>query len=161
MNGWTLDEKGEKMSKSLGNVVSAEDAYRDLGADTLRLYICQDTTPWETQKFSLRNAKDAGRGLNTLWNTYVYFKTYGKHTTKSAHLEKEDKWILSRINNTIKSVSEHLEKFEFHTASRSLTEFIVNDFSRTYIKLIRGRSDDGVSLTMSYVRSFQTIFIMT
>lgn len=154
MNGWTLDEKGEKMSKSLGNVVSAEDAYTNLGADALRLYICQDTTPWETQKFSLRNAKDASRSLNTLWNSYIYFKTYAKPThlnKKTASMEKEDKWILSRMNNTIKIVSECLEKFEFHTASRSLADFIVNDFSRTYIKLIRGRSDDDVSFVMSYI----------
>ncbi len=169
MNGWTLDEKGEKMSKSLGNVISAEDAHKELGADALRLYICFDNPPWETQKFSLRNGKDVGRSLNTLWNTYIYYKTYGKptlandakrpstlasnslKTSGSRKFQKEDKWILSRINTTVSKVSSCLEKFEFHTAAREIVNFIVNDFSRMYIKLTRGRNDSAVGFVMKHV----------
>ncbi|MBI4162620.1 MAG: isoleucine--tRNA ligase [Candidatus Aenigmarchaeota archaeon] len=150
MNGWTLDEKGEKMSKSLGNVVSEADAHKELGSDALRLYVCQDTAPWETQKFSFRTGKDAGRSLNILWNTYIYCKTYATKKSKGK-LEKEDKWILSRINTTASKVTSHLENFELHMASRELVNFIVNDFSRMYIKLIRNRNDGAANFTMKYV----------
>jgi isoleucyl-tRNA synthetase len=151
LNGWTLDEKGEKMSKSLGNVIMAGDAYEKLGCDLLRMYICHDVSPWETQKFSFRTAEDLGRHLNILWNTYNYYKTYAKHSKKRTGLKIEDKWLLSRFNSLIISVTGNLEKFNFHIASRDITNFIVNDFSRTYIKIIRDRNDPGVDYTLTEI----------
>lgn len=151
MNGWTLDDKGEKMSKSLGNVIDAGKAYQELGADLLRLYICHDIAPWETQKFSYRNAKDLGRQLNILWNSYNYFKTYAKHSKKKSDLSAEDKWLLSKMNTLIDSCTKNLENFEFHLAARGIVDFIVNDLSRTYIKLVRDRKDNGVDFTLTHV----------
>ncbi len=150
LNGWTLDEKGEKMSKSLGNVVMAEDGYAKLGTDLLRLYICHDIAPWETQKFSYRNAEDLGRQLNILWNTYVYFKTYGKPSKKEPQLKKEDEWLLSRISSLTLRTTENLEKFNFHLVARDLMNFIINDLSRTYIKIVRDRQDDGVNYALTH-----------
>ncbi len=161
MNGWTLDEKGDKMSKSLGNVVTAEDGYKTLGADLLRLYYCYDNPPWETQKFSMNNAKDLGRSLNVLWNSYLFAKTYADTKTKSLpkSLNKEDKWIISKTNSLIKSVTKNLETFAFHLAGRGLVEFILNDFSRWYIKIVRdrvspwydGKDKEGAQYTLFYV----------
>jgi len=149
LNGWTLDEKGEKMSKSLGNVITAEDAYKELGSDLLRLYCCADVAPWDTQNFSLARAKELGRALNVFWNTHVFMQSYGKkpqpasagvkHELKGANMKTEDRWIASKINTLIGSVTKNMEAFEFHTASRSLVDFILNDFSRMYIKIIRDR----------------------
>jgi isoleucyl-tRNA synthetase len=141
LNGWTLDEKGEKMSKSLGNVTDAEDARKDLGSDLLRLYYCYDTNPWDTQKFSMANAKDLRRVMNVLWNTYVFAETYcrRKEYDLPKELELEDRWILSRVNTVTEKVTEDIEGFRFHSASRSLADFLLNDFSRFYIKLIRNR----------------------
>ncbi|MBI5347329.1 MAG: isoleucine--tRNA ligase [Candidatus Aenigmarchaeota archaeon] len=149
LNGWTLDEKGEKMSKSLGNVVSAEDAYNKLGADLLRLYYCYDIAPWETQKFSMKNAKELGKSVNIFWNVYNYFKTYTKLETKAYELQIEDMWILSKLNSLIKSTTDDLENFRFHVAGRCIVEFIVNDLSRTYIKLVRERNDRAVNFTLT------------
>lgn len=139
MNGWTLDEKGNKMSKSVGNVVSAFDAYEKLGADLLRLYICYDNPPWETQKFGYRKAQDIGKSLNVLWNTHEFIKTYSKKAEIPKELNVEDKWILSRVNTTIDDVTKFYENFEFHKAARSIVDFMLNDFSRWYIKIIRDR----------------------
>lgn len=140
LNGWTLDEKGEKMSKSLGNVILAEDAYKELGADLLRLYNCCNIAPWETQKFSLREAKELHRMLNVLWNTYRFTETYGKKKLrKPATLALEDKWIVSRINSLVKEVTDDLDNFRFHYAGRRILDFVLNDFSRWYVKLIRDR----------------------
>ncbi|MFH1420506.1 MAG: isoleucine--tRNA ligase [Candidatus Aenigmatarchaeota archaeon] len=149
LNGWTLDDKGEKMSKSLGNVVSAETAYNDLGTDALRLYICHEQPPWETQKFSVQRAKELGRSLNILWNTYAYFKTYSKICKKSNELRIEDHWLLSRLNSLVKKSTDDIESFRFQEASRSLIDFVTNEFSRIYIKLVRSRKDSGVDYTMS------------
>ncbi len=156
LNGWTLDEKGEKMSKSLGNVVPADDAYNELGADLLRLYCCYDIAPWETQKFSMKNAKDLGRSLNILWNVYNYFKTYSKLENKPGKLSIEDRWLLSRLHSVIRNTTEDLENFRFHTAGRNIVEFIVNDLSRTYIKLIRDRTDQNVNYVLTEAISVLT-----
>ncbi len=143
LNGWTLDEKGDKMSKSLGNVVDAQEARNTLGSDLLRLYYCYDTAPWDTQKFSMANAKDLHRVMNVLWNSYVFTETYcgggvpGKELPVKMSLE--DKWIVSRINSVIENISKDMEEFKLNTATRALVDFLLNDFSRWYIKLIRNR----------------------
>ncbi len=150
LNGWTLDEKGEKMSKSLGNVVSADDAYKELGADLLRLYYCYDIAPWETQKFSMKNAKELGRSMNIFWNVYNYFKTYSKLSKKPVGLQTEDRWLLSRLNSLVKSTTENLETFQLHSAGRGIVDFVINDLSRTYVKLIRERDDPAVDYTLTH-----------
>lgn len=151
LNGWTLDEKGEKMSKSLGNVIPADKAQNDLGTDVLRMYYCMEISPWETQKFSVKNAKEIGRQFNILWNTYQYFKTYCKKSDSKNGLRIEDEWILSKINSLIKSTTDNLENFNLHLVGRNIIDFIVNDFSRTYIKIIRDRYDNGVDYTLTQV----------
>jgi isoleucyl-tRNA synthetase len=142
MNGWVLDEKGEKMSKSLGNVIWAKDALEKLGADVLRLYYCWESPPWEQQNFSFKAAEEVRAALNILWNTLLFFETYSKEnfTFTLENLKAEDKWILSRLNSTIKEVTSHLENFEFEKAGRKILNFVVEDLSRTYVKLIRDRA---------------------
>jgi isoleucyl-tRNA synthetase len=142
MNGWVLDEKGEKMSKSLGNVVWAKDALEKLGADALRLYYCWESSPWEQQNFSFKVAEEVRAALNILWNTLLFFETYSKENFSFIleNLKIEDKWILSRLNSTIKEVTNHLENFEFEKAGRKILNFVVEDLSRTYVKIIRDRA---------------------
>ncbi len=143
MMGWVLDENGKKMSKSLGNVIPAKQGVEECGADALRLYYCSDIAPWDVQKFSLQTAKGLNRFLNVFWNTLQFFETYapGFEAGEPASKEIEDKWVLSRLNTVNREVSEHLEKFEFHLAGRTLQNFILNDFSRWYVKLVRDRFD--------------------
>ncbi len=140
MNGWVLDEKGEKMSKSLGNVIWASEAIERLGADILRFYFCWEVAPWEEQNFSFKTAEEVRKIFNILWNSYSFFLLYSSEfELKEYNLKVEDKWILSRINSLIKEVEENLENFEFHLVGRKIGNFIVNDLSRFYIKLIRDR----------------------
>jgi isoleucyl-tRNA synthetase len=139
LNGWTLDDKGEKMSKSLGNVIWAADAWQKLGADILRLYYCWDVPPWETQKFSFRKIEDLRRALNVVWNTYEFIQLYAKTKAEMKNLTKEDIWLLSKINSLISSVTSDIEQFKFHSASRAIIDFCLNDLSRFYVKLVRDR----------------------
>ncbi|MBI4406785.1 isoleucine--tRNA ligase, partial [Candidatus Micrarchaeota archaeon] len=148
MMGWVLDEKGQKMSKSLGNVVSAPDGIAKLGADAVRLYFCSEVAPWEVQNFSFEQAKKPKQALLILWNVYQFFETYrnGKEIapiTSAENLAVEDKWILSRLDSTTEKVGNYLQGFEFHLAGRELIRFIIEDLSRTYVKLVRDRLSRG------------------
>lgn len=144
MTGWTLDEKGEKMSKSLGNVIYAEDSLKMMESDLIRFYHCWSVAPWDTQMFSIKTAKELRRVLDILWNVSVFTETYSDKKlvdkkVSSKNLELEDKWIISRINSLIDSVTEDLENFRFHYMARNMEDFILNDFSRWYVKIVRDR----------------------
>lgn len=132
MTGWVLDKSGNKMSKSLGNVISAEQAIDELGADVLRYYFCSDMPPYETQKFNFDIAKkEVGKVMNVLWNL---------QNLVSGELKEErieDRWIISRLENVTKNFDENIEKFEFSNALKELSEFILNDLSRGYIQMTR------------------------
>ncbi|OIO25704.1 isoleucine--tRNA ligase [Candidatus Micrarchaeota archaeon CG1_02_55_41] len=145
MMGWVLDEHGKKMSKSLNNVIPAKQGIEECGADALRLYYCSDIAPWDVQKFSLENAKDLNRFLNVFWNTLQFLETYapGFQPGEANAKAVEDEWILSRLNTVNKAACAHVEKFEFHLAGRALTDFVLNDFSRWYVKLVRDRFEDA------------------
>ncbi len=140
MMGWVVDEKGEKMSKSLGNVVWAEDALNKYGADLLRFYYCFAKPPWEIQPFSFKALEDTKKYFNTLWNCFQFFLTYcNKLDFSLENLKLEDRWILSKLNSLIKEFTEYMESFKFNLAMKAWAEFLLEDLSRTYIKLIRDR----------------------
>ncbi len=146
MMGWVVDEKGEKMSKSVGNVVWAQDALKQLGGDVIRLYYCWDIAPWDVQKFSLQSAKEIFKALNIVWNSFLFYNSYkpdGFKPSKPSAKEAEDAWLLSRLGTVTSEVFAHYEKFEFHHVGRKLVDFAVNDFSRWYIKLVRDRASNG------------------
>lgn len=142
MMGWVLDEKGEKMSKSLGNVIWADKVLSDVGGDAIRLYYCLEVAPWEIQKFSMKSCDEIKKSLNILWNLYQFFGTYLSAQKTGKITNAEDKWLVSRINSVINHVTTYMDGFEFHLATRELMKFMINDFSRWYVKLIRDRLDD-------------------
>ncbi len=163
LNGWVLDEKGKKMSKSLGNVVWAGDALEKLSSDVLRMYYCWELPAWETQKFSLRTAEEIRRSMNILWNSYSFFTTYCTKDFKPGigkNLNVEDRWLLSRINSIIPEIKDYFENFEFHRTGRTLMDFVVNDLSRFYIKLIRDRvwvSESGKSKQVALATLYEVL----
>ncbi len=140
MTGWVLDKKGDKMSKSLGNVINAEDALDDMGADIVRYYFCWDIAPYEIQKFNVDIAKkEIGRVLNVLWNL--------KNLTSNKKLnlkDPEDMWIISRLNSVMKNYSKDIETFELQNALRGISEFILDDLSRKYIQMTREKDNSAV-----------------
>ena len=142
MPGWTVDERGEKMSKSLGNVVLASDALNDLGADVLRFYMMWDA-PYEIQRFNKEIAKkEVTRMFGILWNIHIYVISQVKRVKTVPITEIEDQWILSTLNTSIDAFTKGIEAFEFQ-AGKALADFIVRDVSRGYIQLIRDRVDEG------------------
>ncbi|MBW6461849.1 MAG: isoleucine--tRNA ligase [DPANN group archaeon] len=164
LNGWTLDEKGVKMSKSIGNVVSAETCEKELGADVLRLYNCYNIAPWDTQKFSLDGAKELFKFMNILANTVNFIDMYKVDTAmvtkKPKSLEIEDRWMLSRLNSMISEVTDDLENFRFHFVGRKIVDLMINDFSRWYMKIAKDKSD-GRTLKESTAYTILTVLKAT
>ncbi|MGZ7046721.1 MAG: isoleucine--tRNA ligase [Methanobacterium sp.] len=148
MHGFTLDEEGRKMSKSLGNVVEPDEVIEQYGADILRFYLLWGNKPWEDLKFNWDELKNVAKMFNILWNVYVFTTTYMAldnfnptlYTEKDLKIRDEDKWITSRVNSLAKDVTEALNSLYLHKATRAINNFILEDLSRWYIRLIRGRT---------------------
>ncbi len=156
MPGWVLDDKGEKMSKSLGNVVFAKDALEEFGADAIRFYYCWDVGPQNTQKFSISTIKNDVRRFFTIWRNIVtlvknqsrkFSRKNFEDKTVVDDLKVEDRWLISRYNRLVKEFREHIESFDLNLAGRALSGFLMDDLSRTYIQFVRERLDkeDDVS----------------
>lgn len=150
MHGFTLDDQGRKMSKSLGNVVAPEEVVEKFGADSLRLYVLSQSAPWDDLSFSWEECGNVNRTLNIFWNVYKFPLPYmaldrfdpTKVTFESVkdHLRVEDRWILSRMQSLIKEVDETMATYELHRATRSIVSFILEDLSRWYVQLARERT---------------------
>ncbi|MAG47765.1 isoleucine--tRNA ligase [archaeon] len=157
--GHLVDEKGEKMSKSKGNITDPDDMFDKLGVDAVRLQMCV-TEPGDTKRISENLVREQVlQFLNILYNTYIYTKSYKeqfkfKKPSKPKKLETEDKYIISRVNTLTKNVTQELEVHNYHHCSNSFINFVNEDFSRFYIKLIRDRTqkkDVSLYYTLNYV----------
>lgn len=108
MHGFTLDEQGRKMSKSIGNVVQPEEVVDKYGADTLRFYVLASNAPWEDLHFSWDGVENINRMLNILWNAYRFPLPYmildgfdiSKADIEKYALRPEDRWLISRVNSS-------------------------------------------------------------
>ena len=144
--GLVLDGKGEKMSKSKGNVVDPWEVINAHGADALRWYLYSATPAGNSRRFSTELVGDAVRKfLLTLWNTYSFFVTYanidGFNPVEQRIAEPTaelDRWVLSRLNILIDEVTASLDGFDATTASRRTQPF-VDDLSNWYVRRSRRR----------------------
>ncbi|MFW9830308.1 MAG: isoleucine--tRNA ligase [Candidatus Thorarchaeota archaeon] len=148
MHGFTADEHGRPMSKSKGTGVLPEEVVEKYGAETLRLYSIKSTGPGEDMHFLWKDVEDTRRSLSILWNVYVFATTFMKaagfepasYQLKTANLQNEDRWILSQLHLLIKHTTERLENYELPYVPRLMEDFVIQDLSRWYIKLIRPRT---------------------
>ncbi len=144
MHGFVLDVHGIKMSKSLGNVVAPEDVIERYTRDTLRAYLISRPVG-EDIRFDWQEVREYYNFLNTYWNLAQLLKRYvdqfrfdpEKHRT--SYLAPEDQWILSRLQTVTSDVRKYMEMRRHDRAMSLLIDFILNDFSRTYVKLVRER----------------------
>ena len=145
------DEKGEEMHKSKGNTIWFDEAAEKIGADVMRLiYTSQD--PSQELRFGFNVAKEPRNEINIFYNISKLIEK-GESSNK---VKLEDKWIISRLNSVIKTVTNELENLHPHLAIRALKDFWLNDLSRTYIKFIRDRlsEKDGAA-----IRTLQEVYI--
>jgi len=149
MHGFMLDEEGREMHKSLGNFVVPQEAINRYGRDALRLYVLQNT-PWEDLRFSWKVLGQIAGDLQTTWNVYVFASTYmsldnfdpTQHPLEKMklHMREEDLWLMSRTEHAIESVTSAMESYKIHEAVRALRNFLVEDLSHNYIRLVRRRT---------------------
>ena len=137
--GHVVDENGEKMSKSKGNVLNPRQVIDEIGVDAVRLQFCI-TDSGNPKRFSVNMVKESVLPfLNVLYNCKRY---YEQMSGNKLNRRLEDRWILSRLNSTIKKITEDLNNYKIDESILSLMNFVANDFSRTYIKMTRDREDN-------------------
>ncbi len=153
--GFVLDERGKKMSKSEGNVIWAREIFESIGADVYRFYVLWKNDVWDSINFSLTETKIIKRMLNVFWNMHLLLKELmDKFRIRGIpeNLEKEDKWILSKTQRTIELVTRNMEEYDLTKASRLVYNYILEDLSRGYIQLVRERihEDERVANILHY-----------
>jgi isoleucyl-tRNA synthetase len=146
--GLVLDAKGEKMSKSRGNVVDPWEIIGRYGADPLRWYLFTATAPGNARRFDPKQIEEAVRRFFlTLWNTYAFFVTYAvldgfdpRVTPRPAdeELSELDRWVLSELHSLVKTVTDELEAYNPTDAGRAIEAF-VDKLSNWYVRRNRRR----------------------
>lgn len=142
LHGLIRDEQGRKMSKSLGNGIDPMDVIDKYGADALRWFLSTGSTPGQDVRFSYTKMDAAWNFINKIWNASRFvIMNLDEETTRDLPDIKEwqlsDKWILSRLNKTVKEVARLFDGFEFGEAGRALYNFIWNDFCDWYIEMAK------------------------
>ena len=145
--GHVQDKNGQKMSKSKGNAVDPFEALDQFGADAIRWYFYINSAPWLPNKFHEDAVKEGQKKfLSTLWNTYAFYVLYAnidefdptKYSLDYDSLTVMDKWILSRLNSTVKEVDSDLGSYKIPEAARALESF-VDELSNWYVRRCRER----------------------
>ncbi len=144
--GHVQDKDGRKMSKHLGNVVDPWTILGKQGADAVRWYFYTASAPWLPSRFSEEAVSEGQRKfMSTLWNTYAFYILYAdidkfnplEHDLNKVELSLMDKWILSRLNSTVKQVNEGLSELRIPESAGAIQD-LVDDLSNWYVR--RGRS---------------------
>ena len=138
VHGMVLDLGKKKMSKSLGNIVSPQDIINKYGRDYLRYYFAK-ISKGEDFAFDEKEFKEIQKVFVMLENVNNFVNSLEKAKEKSAI---EDKWILSRFNSLVKNILEDYNNYLFMDVVQKIEKFLIEDLSRNYIKIIRGRSDE-------------------
>ena len=165
-NGLVLDRDGNKMSKRLGNAVDPFEIIKNYGPDATRWYMISNSNPWDNLKFDEEGIKEVLRKFfGTLSNTYNFFALYANidgftNDEKIIDYSKrsfDDRWIISKLNSTIKSIDNYLENFDPTKAARCLNAFLINDLSNWYVRLNRKRFWKG-DYSDDKKMAYQTLF---
>ncbi|MBQ9457622.1 MAG: valine--tRNA ligase [Bacilli bacterium] len=139
IHGLIRDPKGRKMSKSLGNGVDPIDVIAEYGVDALRYFITTNSTPGLDMRYSDEKLQAASNYLNKIWNSVRYVEmTLGDYQPKEIDFKAcgpLEKFILSRLQKTIKTVESKMEKYQFANASSALYDFVYDDFCSFYLEM--------------------------
>ncbi len=139
IHGLIRDKEGRKMSKSLGNGVDPMDVINEYGCDSLRYFLSTSSSAGMDLRYDEEKIKSTWNFINKLWNAsrYVLMNLEGFNSDLYTmdNLSISDKWILTRLNETIKKVRHSMDKYEFNNVGSMLYSFIWDDFCDWYIEL--------------------------
>ena len=169
--GHVQDENGQKMSKSKGNAVDPFEALEKFGADAIRWYFYTNSAPWLPNRFHDKAVIEGQRKfMGTLWNTYAFYVLYANidnfnpndYKLEDYNLTVMDKWLLSRLNSTVKAVDENLGNYRIPEAARALQDF-VDELSNWYVRRgrerywIEGMTDDKIVAYLTLYTALVTV----
>ena len=139
IHGLIRDKQGRKMSKSLGNGVDPMDMIELYGADALRNYLVTDVAPGTDLRFDEDKIKSNWNYINKIWNAsrFVLMNIEDLKEIKLDELKNEDKWILSKYHKLLKTVTKHMEKYEFNIVGAEIYDFVWNTFCDNYIEMAK------------------------
>lgn len=143
IHGIVRDEKGIKMSKSLGNGIDPLKVIDQYGADALRFFLATGNSPGNDMRFSEKRVEASRNFANKLWNAsrfvHMNIDDFNVENKLPEKLETEYKWILNEFNKVTKEINENLEKFELGVAVQKLYDFIWDCYCDWYIELAKSR----------------------
>ncbi len=144
LTGLVRDSEGRKMSKSLGNGIDPLEVIDIYGADALRFTLVTGNTPGNDMRFYMEKVESNRNFANKLWNATRFVlmnleEDVVKKELQLSKLEEEDKWILTRLNNVVKEVTDNLDKYELGLAAQRIYEFIWDDYCDWYIEMVKSR----------------------
>ena len=154
IHGLIRDKEGRKMSKSLGNGVDPMDVIDKYGADALRFFLATSSSAGTDLRYDEEKVASSWNFFNKLWNAsrYVLMNTEDLSEIKLFDLEKKDKWILTKYNKLIKTVTNNMEKYDFNLVGSELYNFIWADFCDNYIEMSKFSLDKvATQSTLIYV----------
>lgn len=158
IHGLVRDAQGRKMSKSLGNGIDPMDVIDQYGADSLRYFLSTGSSPGQDLKFSIEKVEAVWNFANKIWNASRFaLMNMGDMTYKDMDLSGKksvaDYWILTRLNETIDTVTKLADKYEFGEVGRALYNFIWDDFCDWYIEMSKlplyGEDEEAKKTTRS------------
>ena len=142
IHGLIRDKEGRKMSKSLGNGVDPMDVIEKYGADALRYFLSTATAPGMDLRYDEEKVASTWNFINKLWNASRYvlmnLGEFKEEDQTMDELTTSDKWILTKLEQTIQTVRKHMDQYEFHVVGTELYRFIWDDFCDWYIELTKG-----------------------
>lgn len=140
VHGLIRDPLGRKMSKSLGNGVDPMDVIDAYGADALRYFITTTSTPGQDSRYIEEKVQSASNYLNKIWNSARYIldilpSDFKEEPLDVQSLSKIDKYIVTKLENTILKVTENMDNYEFGNASTHLYNFVYDNFCSWYLEM--------------------------
>jgi valyl-tRNA synthetase len=141
IHGIVRDAQGRKMSKSLGNGIDPLEVIDQYGADALRFSLLMGVSPGNDTRFSTEKVEAARNFANKVWNAsrFVMMNLDGYEPLEGKRLADSDKWILTRFDDAVREVTQHLEEYDLGMAAQKVYDFIWSQFCDWYIELSKAR----------------------
>ena len=167
IHGLVRDDKGRKMSKSLGNGIDPLEMAEKYGADALRFNLITGNSPGNDTRFYTEKCEAMRNFANKIWNASRFVMmnlTIDRYELPAADkLEREDKWVLSKLNRLVKEATENLDSFEIGVASAKVYDFIWDTYCDWYIELTKTRlngTDEDAKLTAQNVLCYVLVTLL-
>ncbi len=156
IHGLVRDDKGRKMSKSLGNGIDPLEMANQYGADALRFNLVTGNSPGNDMRFYTERCEAMRNFANKIWNAsrFLMMNLTIDRCQLPDQLELEDKWILSKLNSVIPEVTENMDRYELGVAAQKVYDFIWDSYCDWYIELTKTRlqgEDEGAKVRAQQV----------